>query len=42
MIIGEVSIDEGFDAWLKSFDTMGGTQITEEVNAWYAQADKAE
>lgn len=39
MIIGEVDIDEGFDTWLKSFESMGGHQITEEVNAWYAQAN---
>lgn len=35
MIIGEVEIDDGFDAWLKSFESMGGSKITEEVNAWY-------
>lgn len=38
MIIGEVDIDEGFDAWLKTFDSMGGTKITEEVNEWYANS----
>lgn len=36
MIIGEVGIDEGWEAWLKTFDSMGGTKITEEVNEWYA------
>lgn len=38
MIIGETDIDEGFDAWLKSFDAMGGTKITQEVNDWYASS----
>lgn len=36
IIIGEVGVEEGFDAWLKTFDSMGGTTITEEVNEWYA------
>ena len=36
MIIGEVDVDAGFEAWLKTFDAMGGTQITAEVNEWYA------
>ena len=35
IIIGETSVDEGFDAWLTSFANLGGTQITEEVNEWY-------
>lgn len=38
IIIGEVDVDEGFAAWLNTFESMGGKQITEEVNAWYAQA----
>ena len=36
IIIGEVGVDEGFDAWLQSFSSMGGDRITEEVNEWYA------
>lgn len=35
MITGEVSVDDGFAAWLETFDSLGGTQITEEVNEWY-------
>ena len=42
MIIGEVDIDEGFDAWLKTFETMGGAKITEEVNEWYANSSLAQ
>lgn len=38
IIIGEVSVDEGFDYWLKTFDSMGGTQITNDVNAWYTES----
>ncbi|MGI6653420.1 MAG: extracellular solute-binding protein [Christensenellales bacterium] len=41
IIIGEVELDEGFDNWLKTFDSMGGTQITNDVNAWYAQSQAA-
>lgn len=41
MIIGDVDIDEGFAAWQKNFSTMGGDQITKEVNEWYA-ASQAE
>lgn len=36
IIIGEVELEEGFAAWLDTFDSMGGAQITEEVNEWYA------
>ena len=36
IIIGEVPVNEGFDAWLGSFSSLGGDRITEEVNAWYA------
>lgn len=35
IIIGEVTVEEGFDAWVKSFDEMGGAKITSEVNDWY-------
>ena len=41
IIIGEVGVDEGFDNWLKTFDSMGGTQITNDVNEWYAQSQAA-
>ena len=41
IIIGEVGVDEGFDNWLKTFDSMGGTQITNDVNEWYAQSQTA-
>ena len=41
IIIGEVGVEEGFADWLKTFDSMGGTQITRDVNEWYAQS-KAE
>lgn len=41
MIIGEVDIDEGFASWLKTFDSMGGTKITQEVNEWYANSSFA-
>ena len=35
IIRGEDTVDEGFDAWLKNFDSMGGARITEEANEWY-------
>ena len=38
IIIGEVGVEEGFADWLKTFDSMGGTQITRDVNEWYAQS----
>lgn len=38
IIIGEVGLEEGFADWLKTFDSMGGTQITRDVNEWYAQS----
>lgn len=38
IIIGEVGVEEGFTDWLKTFDSMGGTQITRDVNEWYAQS----
>ena len=36
IIIGEVELEEGFATWLETFNNMGGDQITEEVNEWYA------
>ena len=41
IIIGEVGVEEGFADWLKTFDSMGGTQITRDVNEWYAQSKAA-
>lgn len=38
MIIGDVDIDEGFSAWQKTFDSMGGDKITQEANEWYNNA----
>ncbi len=35
IIIGEIPVEEGFSAWLKTFDSLGGTQISNEVNEWY-------
>ena len=34
-------MEEGFADWLKTFDSMGGTQITRDVNEWYAQSKAA-
>ena len=42
IIIGEVPVEEGFNAWLSSFSAMGGDRITEEVNEWYAAQKAAE
>ena len=36
-----ISVVAGFDNWLKTFDSMGGTQITNDVNEWYAQSQAA-
>lgn len=36
MILGEVSVDEGFEAWKATFNALGGEKITAEVNEWYA------
>ncbi len=35
IIIGEIGLDDGFQTWKNSFDSMGGNKITEEVNEWY-------
>lgn len=37
IIIGETSVDEGWAAWLKTWESMGGPQIITEVNEWYAE-----
>lgn len=35
MIIGELDVEEGFAQWQNTFQSLGGDQITEEVNEWY-------
>lgn len=35
MIVGEVGIEEGFSQWTDTFNSLGGEQITQEVNEWY-------
>lgn len=35
IIVGEFSVEEGFAQWLESFQSMGGEEITQEVNEWY-------
>lgn len=35
IIIGEASVDE-FDKFVEDFNSLGGEQITNEVNEWYA------
>ena len=35
IITGDLTVDAGFDEWLRAFNSMGGTQITNEVNTWY-------
>jgi hypothetical protein len=35
MIVGDVDVNSGFDAWVKTFNTMGGDRITQEVKDWY-------
>lgn len=37
IIIGELEVDAGFDAFVDDWYRMGGEKITEEVNAWYEQ-----
>lgn len=37
IIMGDSSIDD-FDAFVENFNKLGGEQITEEVNEWYASA----
>ena len=39
IIIGENTVDAGFAAWLDAFGSLGGTQITDEVNTWYSGQD---
>lgn len=35
MITGEVSVEDGFAAWIDTFNKLGGEQITKDVNDWY-------
>ena len=35
IILGDVSVDEGFAAWQDTFAKLGGDQITQEINEWY-------
>lgn len=34
IIIGEVDVDTGFSQWQDTFNSLGGEQITQEVNDW--------
>jgi putative aldouronate transport system substrate-binding protein len=40
MITGEIGIDTGFDQWVKTFSSLGGDRITQEVNDWYKKKAK--
>ena len=40
IIIGEVSVEEGFNTWLQTFNNLGGDKITSEVNEWYKASQK--
>lgn len=40
IILDEVSVEEGFDQWLKTFDALGGTEITAYVNQWKDALEK--
>jgi putative aldouronate transport system substrate-binding protein len=35
IVTGDLDVNAGFDAWVKTFNSMGGEQITREVNEWY-------
>lgn len=35
MINGELSVEEGFEQWKETFSSLGGDEITQEVNEWY-------
>jgi len=35
IITGDLGIDEGFNEWVRIFNSMGGAGITQEVNEWY-------
>lgn len=36
IILGEVSVDEGFEQWLKTYEALGGNEINAYVNEWKA------
>lgn len=36
MIVGDVSVEDGFSQWVDTFNSLGGEQITQEVNEWYS------
>ena len=40
IITGDLEVNAGFDAWVRSFNSMGGDRITQEVNNWYKQTVK--
>jgi putative aldouronate transport system substrate-binding protein len=40
IITGDVGVDGGFDTWVRTFNAMGGDQITQEANDWYKNARK--
>jgi putative aldouronate transport system substrate-binding protein len=35
IITGDLDVNTGFDAWVRTFNSMGGDRITREVNEWY-------
>jgi putative aldouronate transport system substrate-binding protein len=35
IITGDLEVNSGFDAWVRTFNSMGGERITREVNDWY-------
>jgi putative aldouronate transport system substrate-binding protein len=35
IITGDLDVNAGFDAWVRTFNSMGGERITREVNDWY-------
>ena len=35
-ITGEVDVEAGFNEWLETYDSLGGNDITQDVNDWYA------
>jgi hypothetical protein len=35
IITGDLDVNTGFDAWVRTFNSMGGDRITQEVNTWY-------
>jgi putative aldouronate transport system substrate-binding protein len=35
IITGDLEVNAGFDAWVRTFNSMGGERITREANDWY-------